>query len=115
MGLRLVSGHHADAYGIWLVLIRPAMPFGKGYEFVEVSLWFARPQEPKCSREVQVSYPHLLYGWRHEAGRNEGYPYSSGHESQCPIHLAAGLRHAVAPMPRGSVVDGGASIAARVL
>jgi hypothetical protein len=74
-------------YGIWLVLIRPAMAFGEGYEFLEVVLSFARPQEPECSREVHVSHQHLLHGWRHEAARNEGQAYSGGDESQCPIEL----------------------------
>jgi hypothetical protein len=51
-------------------LRRPAMAFGELYEFLEVVLSVARPQETICSKEIHVSHLHHLHAWRPEAGRN---------------------------------------------
>jgi hypothetical protein len=45
-----------------LFLKRPAMAFGELYEFLEVVLSFARPQETVRSKEVHVSHLHQLHG-----------------------------------------------------
>ena len=52
-------------------LKRPAMAFGELYEFLEVVLSFARPQETVRSKEVHVCHVHQLHGRRPEAGRNK--------------------------------------------
>jgi hypothetical protein len=52
-------------------LERPAMAFGELYEFREVVLSFARPQETVRSKEVHVCHLHQLHGRRPEAGRNK--------------------------------------------
>ncbi len=68
----LVSGSRCPAStASGQFLRRPAMAFGELYEFLEVVLSFARPQEAICSKEVHVSHLHHLHAWRPEAGRNK--------------------------------------------
>jgi hypothetical protein len=69
-------------------LNRPAMAFRECYEFLEVVLPFARPQETVRPKEVHVSDLHQLHGWRPEASRNKGEAYSGGDQSQCPVDLS---------------------------